>query len=187
MAEHVRVSSAAAYVKLEADTEQSNVTQVAAYVKIRPYVDDVRVTQALAYVKVYQPWPRCIATGHYTYNGTDITDYLTQLSLANLPRDLAAGRLSDTGQRHTIGLSDFEVEIEGFWNATVDGLLGVDARAGTQRTGVASFDDCTMVVSYTWSAVFVTRWQVGQAAGGKQLFSATLRHVGLGVRSVAAS
>lgn len=189
MADTVRVTTADAYVKVSANTEAQDVTSVRAYVKYRAFTNDLRATQVAAYVKVARPWPEevCKPTAHYTYNGVDISSYCNAIDLQNMPRDLPKRTLGDTGAKAVAGLGEYSVRLKGDWDSTIDALLGVDALNGTQRTGVAAFDDCSMTVTYAFAAAMVKDWRVITQANNKIEWNATLRHNSLGVRTVAAS
>lgn len=144
-------------------------------------------TSLLVLVEMEAP-RACKPTARYIYGGVDITDYCNAADLTIAPKELPKTHLGSTGQRFTAGVSENSVRLKGDWNPTVDALLGVDARRGTLRTGEIIFDDCSMAVSYQWEErARVTEWKVTSPARGKIEWSATLRHNGLGVRTVTAS
>lgn len=134
------------------------------------------------------PKPRewCIPNARYLYGGTEITDYCYEADLTNAPRALTKRTLGDTGVKAVAGVTEYSVRLAGDWSPTIDALFGVDSRSGVQRTGEILLDDCTLVVSYKWTnAARVTEWKIVTAATGKIVWSATLRHNGAAVRSLA--
>lgn len=179
MPAEARVSAEIALVELEGAGQR-----VSAEIVLVEYGALAAYATSMLVLVELQPPSDCKPSGGYTYNGVDITAYCNLADLQLAPRELQRRTLGDTAQGHKVGLSDASMRLGGDWNAAIDALLGADARAGRRRTGEAYFDDCSMVVRYAWSEVFIAEWKVTSPASGKMQWSATLRHNGLGVRSV---
>lgn len=142
-------------------------------------------TSGTVTVAVRELPPECTPHAGYTYDGVDITDFCNAIEVIQRVTERERRTLGSTGTPFRAGLVASLVQLKGDWNATIDALLGRDAFLGVRRTGVATFDDCTMTVSYTWTdGVRVNSWKVTTAAPGKIEWSATLQNNVLGVRSV---
>lgn len=119
------------------------------------------------------------------YNGVTITDYCNEIEMQNSIIERERKTLGSTGVPFRAGIAESQVQLKGDWNATIDALLGRDAFTGVKRTGVATFDDGTYTVRYTWTnGTRVSHWKVTTAAPGKIEWVATLQNNVLGVRSV---
>lgn len=195
--EQVAVSAVRAYVKTQVDSVAVRATQVMAYVKavrvwpsqvtqVGAYIElngvRVRATQMGVYVELGKPRrPKA----RYEYDGVDLTNYCNALDLEIAPRELRKGRLSDVAQMYQIGLADNVVRLGGDWNPTIDAILGRDAFTKNWRTSRVEYEDGVRRIRYSWTVrAQVTEWRVVTAATGKIEFHATIRHNGLGVRTV---
>ena len=120
-----------------------------------------------------------------TYNATDITSYLSETELNQEIAELEATHLASTAMEQAPGLSSFSVSFNGDWDATLDGLIGVDAPAGTLRTVVVAITDASSdTVTYTWTDNgFVTGYNISASATGKITHDSTLRCNGAPVRA----
>lgn len=174
----VQVTQAGGYVELNA--VQPRVTVAGLYVEI--VRAQARATMVGAYVELGRPRR---PTAHYEYDGLDLTHYCHALDLEIVPKALRQGRLSDAAEIYRIGLADNVVRLSGDWNPAIDAILGRDAFRKNWRTGRVEYEDGVRRIRYSWTVrAQVVEWRVVTASTGKIEFHATIRHNGLGVRTV---
>lgn len=178
--ESLVVSQAGAYA--ETGGQSLSATQIGAYAELA--VNQVVATCVGAYAELAPFAEDCKPSAGYSFGGVDISNYCNELDLQNVGRELEATNFGSTGQEADGGLAEHTIRLGGDWNQTIDALLGPDALRGTKRTGVATFDDCSVISTYTWSQAYLTNWQVFTQARGKVGWRAVLRHDGAATRAV---
>ena len=88
-----------------------------------------------------------------TFNGTEITAHLSQADLQATVGQLEVTNLDSTGKEFLTEPTEWIINFNGFWNATLDGVVGPEAvTPGTKRTAVIAFINGASTVTYTWTA-----------------------------------
>jgi len=120
------------------------------------------------------------------YNGNDITAYCNQADLNATLESLDVTNLASTGTETISPLTTWEIQLQGFHDATIDGYLAPDAvTPGTKRDASIEFVDASSAsVTYSWTAnADLSNWKIGSQPKAARTFGATLKLSGAPTRS----
>lgn len=121
-----------------------------------------------------------------SFNGSDITAYCDKADLGGTLDAIDVTNLASTGVETISPITTWKIGLSGFWDATIDGILGPEAvTPGTKRdASIELTDSASSSVSYAWTAnAEVGNWQITAEAKGVSKFTAELRLSGAPTRS----
>lgn len=97
-----------------------------------------------------------------TYNGTEITSYLNQASLQAVVNAIDTTVLNSSGMTKIPGLSDWTINVGGFWVKALHDVLNPDTVSppSTLRTLIVEIGETGDTVTYTWTTnAFISNYQ----------------------------
>ena len=121
-----------------------------------------------------------------SFNGTDITQYCNQADLQGALDAIDVTNLASTGVETISPITTWTIRLSGFWDATIDGILGPEAvTPGTKRDSSIEYtDSASSSVSYAWTAnAEVGNYQITSAPKDAIKFTGELRLSGAPTRS----
>jgi hypothetical protein len=121
-----------------------------------------------------------------TYNGQNITSYVTGADLERTLDQLETTDLASTGKEFIAGDESNTLRLSGNWRKALDDNNGPDVGSGTKRTVVVTYADGASTVTYTWTTNGeISNYNIQSPANGLRTFSADLTLSGAPNRGVA--
>jgi hypothetical protein len=120
------------------------------------------------------------------YNATQIEDYCSQADLDATMNSIDVTNLGSTTAESISDFPEWKINLSGFWDATIDGVLAPDAvTPGTKRNCTIVLTDAAAgTVSYAWTAnAELGSWQIQTAPRAAKTFSCVLNLSGAPTRT----
>lgn len=119
-----------------------------------------------------------------TFNTSSLEEKADNVAFSRNGETIDVTNLASTGREYITDVVANEITASGFWDATLDGYLAPYVGDGTKYTLVATYDDDSTTITYTWTTnAELSSYEITGAVGSAMAWTATFTLSGSPVRT----